>query len=57
MPSMKPASAMSAMRPSMMTLVSSTLALRRVGRSPEKTVPSAAGFSRSPLLAPTSRPT
>ena len=39
MPSMKPASAMSAMRPSMMTLVSSTLALLRAGRSPEKISP------------------
>ena len=57
MPSMNPASAISAIRPSMITLVSSTLALRRVGRSAAKIVPSAAGFSRSPLLAPTSSPT
>ncbi len=57
MPSMNPASAMSAIRPSMITLVSSTLALLREGRSALNTVPSAAGFSRSPLLAPTSSPT
>ena len=57
MPSIKPASAISAIRPSIITLVSSTLAFGRVARSVANTVLSAAGFSRSPLLAPTSSPT
>src|ERR1019366_623557 len=56
-PSRKPVSAMSAMRPSIMTLVSSILKLFLPDFSPPKTPPSAARLSRSPLFAPTANPT
>ena len=57
MPSRKPVSAMSAIRPSMMTLVSRILKLCLEAFSPPNSPPSAARLSISPLLAPTTRPT
>jgi len=56
MPSMEAGFACSGDAPSMMTLVSSTLALRRRAVAREDRA-QRRGFSRSPLLAPTSSPT
>jgi len=56
-PSRKPVSAMSAMRPSIITLVSRILKLLRPCFSAPKRPPSAARLSKSPLFAPTISPT
>ncbi len=56
-PSKNPVSATSAIRPSIITLVSRILKDFLADFSPPNTPPRAARLSRSPLLAPTTRPT